>query len=326
MVTASDFLEGQSLDPLREETVRAIEMTPGVTSVFRHFATDALFRGENIRLSANSAGVWADRVGFDLIERSGTDRAMVTALQGGAVFVYDAFQRHFRVSVGDSIRLDTPQGPHDFPIVGVRRTYVPSSTGGIQMDLSTFDRYWERPGLTNLIIWTTGDEQTVLDDVQRAAGNLQPLFFVNSAAMDRMMQSNLDEYRVPILALLALILVLAGAAVANLMAGSSSERRGDISLLQCVGASRRQLLGLTLLESSFVGATGALAGLALGVACAVPVRAVVEEQLGWLISWRIRPMELLLLVLGTIGISVVIGVITGLLARRAASWNSLAPE
>jgi ABC-type lipoprotein release transport system permease subunit len=242
------------------------------------------------------------------------------------VIVSESFQRHFEVKLGDLIRLNTPVGPREFPVVGVEVRYNAGSAGGLRMDLATFDQYWSRPGSSKLLVWASGDERVVENALQSGAGKLQELIFVPSREVERTARSVLDRYSRPVYGLLGLIALLAGSAVANLLMSSANDLRGDMALLECLGASHARLTGLVLIESCIVGLTGVISGFALAMALAVPIRAAVADQFGWLISWSIRPEELALLASGTVGASMLIGLATGRRIRRTISWNALTPE
>jgi len=298
----------------------------GVEDVFQQLATEVLYKGEPIRLSAISPEVWARRVGFDLVERSGSDAEMVAALRGGGVFIYDAFQSRFGVRIGQSVLLPTPKGPHEFPVVGVRRMLSTNANGGIQMDLATFDRFWTRSGVSNLVVWTSGDQDEVLERLRKGSDDSHALFTVDGRTLATAMRSDLDQYNGPVRGLVLLILVVAGTAVFNLMLSVTHERQADIALLRCVGASRRQLVTLSVLGSGMVGGAGVVAGLLLGGSWAVPLSGILTEQLGWKIQWNVRLLELAILSIGTLLASVAIGMALGLRLGRGASWNSLSPE
>jgi putative ABC transport system permease protein len=313
-------------DQIRDATLRVVIDTSGVESVFCHYISEVIYRGEKILLSAITSDVLASRIGLPLTQRIGPDSEVVAGLQSGGVIVYDAFQRRFGVKLGDSIELDTPHGRRSFTILGTRPGYYTASTGGIQMDLATFDRYWTRPGLSNLIVWTRGARQDVLAEIERRAAGIQPLFFVLGEQRDRLARDTLARYSRPVYTLLGLVALLAGVAIAGLLVGASNERRGDMALLQCVGASRGQFSRFVLTEGLAVGTAGVVAGLALSVAFASSLGTVLAEEFGWVISWSLRTEELALLALATLAVSALIGLPVAARVHRATSWNSLASE
>ena len=326
-ITANDFMDQSHRDLIRDGTVREVVNTPGIVAVSLGYGTQTIFRGEPIRIGGITSEIWAQRLGFGLTDQVAPDADIAHALQAGGVIAYETFRRHFGKTVGDSVELDTPLGKRAFPIVGVRPVYNnTSSTGGLIMDLATFDRYWPRAGATSLLVWTRGDDREVLDEVQRRAGVIQPLFFIRGEDLERFGRDTLARYSGLIDGLVCLIGLFAGAAVVNLLAGASAELRGDMALLQCLGAARRQLLGLVLIEGLALGLAGVVAGLLFAAAFAVPLGSLFTEQFGWVISWSFHPVELVLLAACTLGISALVGLVAATRLRRAIAWSALAPE
>src|SRR5690606_30512659 len=64
----------------------------------------------------------------------------------------------------------------------------------------------------------------------------------------------------------AIALLVAGLVIGNTFAILLAQRRRQIALLRCVGASRGQVRAQLLAEAFMVGAAGAVLGVAVGVA------------------------------------------------------------
>jgi putative ABC transport system permease protein len=64
----------------------------------------------------------------------------------------------------------------------------------------------------------------------------------------------------------AISLGVAGIGIMNVMLVSVSERTEEVGLLKAIGASRRQILAVFLIESALLSVAGAVAGLVLGSA------------------------------------------------------------
>jgi putative ABC transport system permease protein len=73
-------------------------------------------------------------------------------------------------------------------------------------------------------------------------------------------------------------LVVAALAVANTMVTSVVERRHEIGLRRVIGATRGQVVRLLVAEAATLGALGALAGTAGGVAAALALNVVTERM------------------------------------------------
>jgi putative ABC transport system permease protein len=111
----------------------------------------------------------------------------------------------------------------------------------------------------------------------------------------------------------AISLSVAGIGIMNVMLVSVSERTSEIGLLKALGASRGQILTLFLAEAAILSATGGIGWLALGYGLEHAFVAV----------YPAFPVEApMWAVLGAMTLSVVVGIVFGLLpARRAAGLD-----
>ncbi|HLE85065.1 MAG TPA: ABC transporter permease [Thermoanaerobaculia bacterium] len=78
----------------------------------------------------------------------------------------------------------------------------------------------------------------------------------------------LNALNLAVAAIAAISLAVAGIGILNVMLVSVAERTGEIGLLKALGAGRRQILALFLVEAVALSSAGGLAGLAAGYAAA----------------------------------------------------------
>jgi putative ABC transport system permease protein len=114
-------------------------------------------------------------------------------------------------------------------------------------------------------------------------------------------------------ALGSISLVVGGIGILTIMTITVSERTAEIGLLRSLGAYRRQILWLFLLEAFFLAAAGGVAGLVIGMGAA--------SLLGWLlpaVPVHLSPTFTAL----AFALALLIGLIAGILpARRAAGLD-----
>lgn len=141
----------------------------------------------------------------------------------------------------------------------------------------------------------------------------------NRARPDPSVSSLLPVFAVVFAAMVALVLLIACANVANLMFSRALGRQRDLVIRSALGASRRRLVRLQLAESVLLAAAAGLLGILLAhwsgqaLAGLVPAGDIpVNEHDAW--DWRTYAFTLL--------ISLIAGVVTGVWpARRATSFN-----
>ena len=129
-----------------------------------------------------------------------------------------------------------------------------------------------------------------------------------------------EQYSTPLtvlMALVALVLVIACANVANLLIARGSERRGELAVRLSLGATRRQIVRSLLVESVVIALVSALAALVVGAWTARGiVNAVAVNQSGGFANWIDVPLNHRVLAF-TIGVGMLIAIIFG---AGPAAW------
>ena len=111
-----------------------------------------------------------------------------------------------------------------------------------------------------------------------------------------------------LLAFAAVAVFVAGFLIFNTFSIIVAQRARELALLRCMGASRRQVRDMVLLEALAVGVVASVLGVGAGVLLAVGLRALIAAFLGGL------PTTSLQLLPRTVAVAVVTGVVATLLA------------
>lgn len=113
----------------------------------------------------------------------------------------------------------------------------------------------------------------------------------------------------------AISLLVGGVGIMNTMYTSVTERTREIGIMKAIGATNRQVLGIFLIESGFIGMVGGLIGATLGIGISYAAAGVITRQVGLPIDPYVTPE----LILGALLFSFTVGMLSGILpARRAA--------
>jgi putative ABC transport system permease protein len=177
------------------------------------------------------------------------------------------------------------------------------------------------PNLISLAVVKAGANIDVTQLAQRAEKILadkgvRDFTVQNSKQLSDVVGNILRIIQVALASIAAIALVVGGIGLANTMYTSVLERTREIGLLKALGAKRKHIRWLFLIESSFLGFMGGLLGLIFGISLSQSMallarQAIPNLRFGAGISFE--------LVLGALLISVVLGAAAGLWPAMRAS-------
>ncbi|MEM8962191.1 MAG: ABC transporter permease [Acidobacteriota bacterium] len=120
----------------------------------------------------------------------------------------------------------------------------------------------------------------------------------------------LDVLNLAVAAIAAISLAVAGIGILNVMLVSVSERTAEVGLLKALGAGRRQILAVFLVEATLLSTAGGLVGLGLGYALSLVMVQLFPALPASPPPWAVA---------AALGLAIAVGGLFGLLpARRAA--------
>ena len=109
-------------------------------------------------------------------------------------------------------------------------------------------------------------------------------------------------------------LVVGGIGIMNAMVTSVMERTKEIGLYKAIGASNTKVLSIFLLEAAFIGLIGGIIGILIGFGMATLI-AFVGTAMNYALVAVITPE----IILGGIGFSIIIGMVSGFYPALRAS-------
>ena len=220
------------------------------------------------------------------------------------------------VRLGDRIQV----GSHTFEVVGIldpvdQNALVPvNADWTVFVPMETTRRLSDRTGISDILIRTAGElpagvlEQAVWSYVSVHHPTLALEARTARQLIDQM-QTQMRLYTVLLGAIGSIALIVGGVGVMNVMLVSVTERRQEIGIRMALGARRRDIQSLFLIESVLLSVTGGILGGLLGIAAAW----VFADQTGW--TFVVAPLAI---PLGA-GVSVTVGVFFGFYPAVMAS-------
>lgn len=131
----------------------------------------------------------------------------------------------------------------------------------------------------------------------------------------RSFNNQLAIVRAVLLGIGSISLFVGGVGIMNTMYTSVTERTRDIGIMKAVGATKKQILTIFLIESGIIGMVGGVIGATVGIGISYIATAIITQQIGLVIS----PYIGVELVAGSLFFSFIVGMVSGVLPARKAS-------
>jgi putative ABC transport system permease protein len=201
------------------------------------------------------------RMGGFRFEEGNWPQALEAFRQGPAVLLAPVVARRLGAHLGDPVRLDTLQGPLEFRVAGIGQAEFPTCVLDLAGSAAPFGAN-EANGVMVQVRPGAGAgavRQALLEAVQAHGGTLLPL-----SQASAQLAGILHQTRRSIGLLIGIVGLVAMLGVVNAVLSSLAGRRREFGLLRTVGATRRQVARLILIEMAVLGSIAALIGTALG--------------------------------------------------------------
>ncbi|NBO63906.1 MAG: FtsX-like permease family protein [Acidobacteria bacterium] len=243
--------------------------------------------------------------------------AMRSAIGHESVVVSESFAIKYGRKRGDFVTLETPRGPVTFLIVAVYFDYS-SDRGIIVMDRGTFARFWGEPQATSLTVYLHkgSDPERVREELLLRFGNSYRVFiFTNRTLREEVLRIFDSTFSITYaLEVIAIFVAILG--VATTLLTLILERRRELAILRLVGADRRQVRKMVLIEAGLIGTVSQVIGLLIGLLLSLLLIYVINVQsFGWTIQFHLPTV---FLIQSSILISVAT-ILAGLYPAREAS-------
>jgi putative ABC transport system permease protein len=267
--------------------VKFLEQQPEVEAIDLYGATAFNYRGQPIYLIAISAAVVIDRT--DFIFTGGDDHENWRRLIAGEVFLSDGFARRFHKTAGDTVTLQTINGPHPFRAAAIFIDYS-FEQGQVMMDHRTYNENWGPSRLTNIGVFFKPQVE-----FRRAVANLRRAIagrFAVQVLSNRELREEVFKVFDQSFAITQVMQILAGivafigiiSAVMSLLV----ERTRELGILRALGMNFGQLQRMVLFESGLMGGFAALIAAPAGTALALVMIYVINlRTFNWTINFRL---------------------------------------
>jgi putative ABC transport system permease protein len=210
---------------------------------------------------------WYDEMPMLFAAGQGDPRPMLDRLaQGDAVFISTVLAERYGLGKGDTIRLRTPTGEHDFLVAGVAINYA-SNGLGVFGPWEDARRYFRARHASNFDL-RIAPGASVQEVGQRIEERFGKRYHLQVETLEEFQERVLaySEETMRYLDLFVLIgLIIAALGVLNTLLVNVLERVREIGILRGLGMTRGQVIKMILAEAGVMGGIGGLLGVFLGI-------------------------------------------------------------
>jgi putative ABC transport system permease protein len=327
-------VDGNSFSPVVLDTVQGIQ---GISR-----ATGALQR--NVILPLALGGSDSSLNGVNTLTVTGMDPttaqtvrsfslssgAFLTPGHNDEVVITDSIARKLNLTIGDPFVLPSSEGSTTFKIAGIL-TMAPGAADEAIITLPAAQQLFNQPDEINVIeaLFSVGvDRASIEAAVHKALGNN---FQVGTLQTDGTILATLQLGQSVFTFFGILAMIMGGFIIYNTFRTLVAERRHDLGLLRALGASRRTVIGIFVIEGLIQGVIGTILGLIAGLGLAdlvlLAVQNVTSQLLRMNLSGAQPTLQITVIVTALgIGISLFSALFPALAAARVTPMEALHPE
>jgi putative ABC transport system permease protein len=201
----------------------------------------------------------------DLLDSGDPVKARSLTARGDGILVSNNLALRWNVKMGDLIKMDTPSGPLELPVVGML-DYYRSEVGTIFLDRTVFRKYWNdsdvdyifvdlKPG-TNAQLFKQEVLNTIIGD--------QNAFVYTHDEFKQWVDRLIDQFFTLMYLQMVVAVFVAALGLVNTMIISVDERRRELGIFRAIGGLRRQVVKMVLLEAVGIALIGMAAAAVFG--------------------------------------------------------------
>ena len=240
------------------------------------------------------AAVLRDLAGKDRRYRYAVGDTVATwnAIEDGGVVVNETMANRFDLRVGHTLRLLTDSGEHSYSIGGVTYDFDVHPT--LLMADSVYRQHWDDRALSTIALFVESgaDVDETVNALRRAFAGKGQLLISSNRGVRRNALEVFDRTFAITVALRLLATLVAFVGILSTLMSLQLERAREIGVLRATGMTRRQLWGLTLLETGLLGTSAGIVAMPTGYILALILVYIINlRSFGWTLSMQLPAGE-----------------------------------
>ncbi len=270
---------------IQPEVLDALTRVPGVARVDR---STAVLTGHTTNALIGVVAFDHTSFPYEILDGSDDRRAF----ERGAVLIGPTLARRRDLRPGDQLRLPTPTGFAEVPVLGVWRD-GDFNGNGVTMPLDLLTAlYGNQPAQAAFVTPTPGLSDTQLAARINAARLVPDVRAQTPREMARDISANVTDQISPFWVLQRGMLAVAFVAALSTLLLIGAQRRRELGQLAAIGMKPAELARMTLTEAAVVAIVGALLGAIASLVMLAALREVVPILVGFREPFRVDLMAL----------------------------------
>jgi putative ABC transport system permease protein len=248
-----------------EATGQEIAGLPEVKRLENVRFTSIPFRGDSAALIAIEMDGFLVRAN-DAVD--GFNRRILLDLlpKGKGALASRNFSVRWGIRVGDQLKLDTPTGLLELPVLGVVDDYR-SEKGTIFLDRALYKKYWRDDAIDffDISLNPGVDRAAAKRDIERLTSGTVHAFVYTNAEFKKWVSGLVDQFFLLNYMQLVVAVLVFMLGIINTLIISVSERGREIGIVRAIGGLRSQIRKMMLLEALAIAIIGVSIGALAGV-------------------------------------------------------------
>ena len=243
--------------------------------------------------------------------------ALVESIGRDAVIASESFAIRFAKKRGDEVTVPTAHGNVAFRIAAVYFDYS-NDRGVLIMDRTTMERHFDVTGVTSLAVYLkpgANPDQVRQELLSALPDSSRALMFTNASVRREVLRIFDNTFRITsALELIAIVVAILG--VVSTLLALILERKREIAILRLLGANRKQIVRMVLVEALMIGCVSQVTGIVVGLLLSLVLVYVINVQsFGWTIQFSV-PLGF---VFQSTVLIILTSILSGIIPARAAA-------
>jgi putative ABC transport system permease protein len=280
--------------PLPDSLGKELANLPNVVQVQPYRITQHSLGGTPYYLSSYDLEHYRDYNELPVVEGN-YDRALPAIRSGKGIAASETFMRSFKgKKLGDTLTLQTPEGPRDFEIALIYADYSAES-GILLTDRRVYTEIWgdHLVDAFGLYLRKGASVESVRDQLAADIGRRHGLIVLSNGQYKQEVFGLIDRTFALTRATELVAIVVAILGIINTLLVTVMDRRTEIGVLKAIGADSSQVKQMLFTEGALIGLASTLVGVAAGmVFSAYIVKELMRFQIGWHLTWQLSPWSI----------------------------------